>query len=156
MIGTRLKQLISQKVSCTCSFHLLPSQVVNASWLPEVLDTTYSCPPCHLSCIFGRQTALTPDPDALLYEGHLPNISRAARGQPLRVYLNMEVEGGRRFGLQEGVDVWVGYSSNASVQATYAAHLLHWDRQRFLSTSKRKVGLPVCGCYFVGQGERGG
>ncbi|CAI5497953.1 unnamed protein product, partial [Closterium sp. Naga37s-1] len=51
-------------------------------------------------------------------------------------------EGSDRVGARAGVDVFVGYGANATVQATYAGHLFHWDRQRYIADNKR-TDVPV-------------
>ncbi|CAI5462750.1 unnamed protein product [Closterium sp. Yama58-4] len=100
-------------------------RVENSTWLHEtIIEGVHACHPCPLSCSFTRARPLATHPDALLYEGVLPPSS-SAHGQPLHVYMNLEA-----------------HPANATVQATYAGHLFHWDRQRYIADNKR-TDVPV-------------
>ncbi|GJP49182.1 hypothetical protein CLOM_g8426 [Closterium sp. NIES-68] len=146
-------------------------RVANSTWLQDtIIEGMHACHPCPLSCAFTRARPLATHPDALLFEGVLPpNPSKP--GHPLHVYMNLEADpwgeggggtageggnvkegekgkegkegsGGEGAGARAAVDVWVGYSANATVQATYAGHLFHWDRQRYIADNKR-TDVPV-------------
>ncbi|CAI5963405.1 unnamed protein product [Closterium sp. NIES-65] len=142
-------------------------RVENSTWVHEtIIEGVHACHPCALSCAFTRARPLATHPDALLFEGVLPPAP-SKPGHPLHVYMNLEAhpwgepapgDGGEGekgetgkegnggaadgVGARAGVDVFVGFSANATVQATYAGHLFHWDRQRYIADNKR-TDVPV-------------
>eukprot|EP00249_Psilotum_nudum_P012084 c23573_g2_i1 orf=1-879(-) len=102
------------------------------TWLPDNLDNLYSCG-CAMSCLWTKSSVLADKPDAELYESQQPPFQRW-KGQPLRVYMDMEA--GRRSAASQ--DIFVSYHAGDTVQVTYAGAFFHNHRSYFVSTIKNK------------------
>ncbi|CAI9282091.1 unnamed protein product [Lactuca saligna] len=105
------------------------------TWIPDNLDNLYSCR-CGLSCLWTKSPVLLDKPDALLFETTTPP-SRRRKGDPLRVYMDLEA-GRKRSGFE---DIFISYHAKDDVQSTYAGGLFHNNRNYYLSSYKNNETL---------------
>ncbi|CAI5504778.1 unnamed protein product [Closterium sp. Naga37s-1] len=116
---------------------LLPPGAESWMW-PHKLEGFYHCPRCGITCQISWSPLMALQADATLHVWPADPPADRARGQPLRVYLNLE-----SWGLQEKrrlFDVGVSPFGSSDVQLTYSGvhHTLETGRRQFFSKIKRQ------------------
>ncbi|CAI6003896.1 unnamed protein product [Closterium sp. NIES-65] len=126
---------------------LLPPGAESWMW-PHKLEGFYHCPRCGITCQISWSPLMALQADATLHVWPADPPADRSRGQPLRVYLNLE-----SWGLLEKrrlFDVGVSPFASSDVQLTYSGvhHTLETGRRQFFSKIKRQVRQR---CVGVGQ-----
>ncbi|CAI5504348.1 unnamed protein product [Closterium sp. Naga37s-1] len=116
---------------------LLPPGAESWMW-PHKLEGFYHCPRCGITCQISWSPLMALQADATLHVWPADPPADRTRGQPLRVYLNLE-----SWGLQEKrrlFDVGVSPFASSDVQLTYSGvhHTLETGRRQFFSKIKRQ------------------
>ncbi|CAI5470284.1 unnamed protein product [Closterium sp. Yama58-4] len=116
---------------------LLPPGAESWMW-PHKLEGFYHCPRCGITCQISWSPLMALQADATLHVWPADPPAERTRGQPLRVYLNLE-----SWGLLEKrrlFDVGVSPFASSDVQLTYSGvhHTLETGRRQFFSKIKRQ------------------
>ncbi|KAG0575533.1 hypothetical protein KC19_5G010500 [Ceratodon purpureus] len=106
------------------------------TWIPDTLNNLYSCE-CGLTCLWTNSDALEKNPDAHFYETYSPPDGRRQKGEPWRVYMDLEPGRNRA----ESQDLFVSYHAKDDLQVTYAGASFHPIRNYYISPLKHDNAL---------------